>query len=514
MKVHSIKLVGFFFILSFFCLFLFSPDSIIYDPLLHHWDVSCFYTCGRAWMNEMIPYVDFADSKGPLLWLIYGIGYLISPHDYLGVFLLSIPLYTCIFYYLFKISFIFLQDKRKSMIVVFFLITSLFCVFYHNEIRAEDWCQIFIAACLYRICSFLYTEEGKKNKATYCTCCIVGLSLAGTLLIKYSITVMLGISTLYLLYALVKERKNIICCTLFLLFGASIIIIPISIYLLLIGNIMAFVNEYFVITMQTIDLDSNNSVATYVHEWLRLTYDTHFVLLFVICMLGAIMMASKSPNYRGFFIISFGGFFAIAIHHCSTIVFYYLTACSIFPIWFCISFVEKVKSTTKLKYALITVLTYTVISNLFINFGYIREDLFLIDSKARQDKYRMAYYMSQLSHPTILFYKCIDNGIGVLSEALPCIRYWTYQAGPTKEMTMSQDIAVKRQTADFIFSDDNDGLLEFKSNLIIKAGYHEIYHGKYGKHNYKFFTKHHLKQPSEEFYVSSWDVLFRRNVFN
>ena len=66
----------------------------------------------------MIPYVDFADSKGPLLWLIYGIGYLISPHDYLGVFLLSIPLYTCIFYYLFKISFIFLQDKRKSIIIM------------------------------------------------------------------------------------------------------------------------------------------------------------------------------------------------------------------------------------------------------------------------------------------------------------------------------------------------------------------------------------------------------------
>ena len=29
-------------------------------------------------MNGMVPYVDFTDSKGPSLWLIYGIGYLLS----------------------------------------------------------------------------------------------------------------------------------------------------------------------------------------------------------------------------------------------------------------------------------------------------------------------------------------------------------------------------------------------------------------------------------------------------
>ena len=30
-------------------------------------------------MNGLTPYVDFTDSKGPLLWLIYGIGYLRAP---------------------------------------------------------------------------------------------------------------------------------------------------------------------------------------------------------------------------------------------------------------------------------------------------------------------------------------------------------------------------------------------------------------------------------------------------
>ena len=175
MKASSVKLTGFLFLLSFCCLLLFSPDSIIYDPLLHHWDVSWFNTCGRAWMNGLTPYVDFADSKGPLLWLIYGIGYLISPHDYLGVFFLSILFYTGVFYYSYKTAYLFLHHKRKSMIVVFFLIASFFCTFYHNEVRAEDWCQLFITASIYRICLFLYTEEGKKNEATYLTCFVLEL---------------------------------------------------------------------------------------------------------------------------------------------------------------------------------------------------------------------------------------------------------------------------------------------------------------------------------------------------
>lgn len=512
MKEHTIKLIGLFFLLSFCCLFLFSPDSIIYDPLLHHWDVSWFYTCGKAWMNGMVPYVDFADSKGPLLWLIYGIGYLISPHDYLGVFILSVFLYTGIFYYSFKTSFLFLHEERLSLFVVFLLIASFFCAFYHNEIRAEDWCLIFITASIYRICYFLYNEEGKQNKSTYWTCFVIGISLACTLLIKYSITVMLGISSLYFLYALIKERKNIFISVLSFLSGLFIVLAPLFFYFIIKGNFSDFTKEYFFTTMQTID--TYNSITMYVHEWLRLTYDTHFILLFAICMTGAIKMAMKSQKYPWFFIISFLGFYAIAIHHCSNIVFYYITACSFFPIWLCISYVEKAKSYRTLKYTIITLLTYTVISNLFINFGYIRDDLFLKDTKERQDRYRMAYYMAQISKPTILYYKSADYGIGVLSEALPCTRYWAYQAGATEKMTKEQNMSVSNKTADFILTDDSYGLLKINDHFIIEAGYHEIYNGKYGKYDFKFYSKHNLKQLPINFHVESIDILLRRQIPN
>ena len=50
-------------------LLMLSIDSPCYE-VWGRLDSSWFFTSGKAWMNGMTPYVDFADSKGPLLWLM------------------------------------------------------------------------------------------------------------------------------------------------------------------------------------------------------------------------------------------------------------------------------------------------------------------------------------------------------------------------------------------------------------------------------------------------------------
>ena len=52
-------------IITIYCialLFFSSPDSYLYD-ITYRDDSSWFFTAGRAWMNGMVPYVDFADSN-------------------------------------------------------------------------------------------------------------------------------------------------------------------------------------------------------------------------------------------------------------------------------------------------------------------------------------------------------------------------------------------------------------------------------------------------------------------
>ena len=139
------------FFLSFVLLLLLSPDSYLADTYALRCDSAWFFTCGKAWMEGMIPYVDFADSKGPLLWLIYGLGYLLSPVSYHGVFWLSVVAYMLTLHFVWLTARLFLHPKESAFVLVsipFFL----FFIIYHNEVRAEDFCIPAICGGIYFTC--------------------------------------------------------------------------------------------------------------------------------------------------------------------------------------------------------------------------------------------------------------------------------------------------------------------------------------------------------------------------
>ncbi len=511
MKYDIIKLIGKLFLISFFVLLIVSPDSYLCDPLVEHWDVSWFFTCGKAWMNGMTPYVDFADSKGPLLWLIYGIGYLITPHSYIGIFWMSVLLYTGVFYFIYRIAFIFFKDNSLSLIIVLMMAASYFCMFYYNETRAEDWCQLFLAASFYRICMLLYTEDGKSNKNINMTCFILGISLAGTMMIKYNITIMLGISVIYVLFVLIRDKRNILSFFIFIISGMAIILLPFTLYMLTQADFGTFIQEYFINTLHT--QDDHNNLSQYIQEWLFLVWDTHFIILFIICIIGSVLMSKQVKKDKWFFLISFLGFYAIAIHNCNTIVHYYLCICLFFPIWFCIAMTMRIKEQKVIKLVTTIILCFTLLGN-YITFGYIDGNRWFKDTKMRQDRYTMAWYMSQVNKPTIIYYKSSDIGLGILSGGLPGTRYWAYQGGASEAMAQQQKKAVEKCTADFIYTNNHEKSLFENDSVICASGYTEIYHGSLGKNDYKFYTKHQLLPPPNDFHVGRLDILFRKNVFN
>lgn len=142
------------FIFSLLVLLWLSPDSYLMHDYGTRYDSSWFFTAGKAWMEGMTPYIDFADSKGPILWLIYGIGYLISPTSYHGVFWLTIVAYTIAFNFLWRTSRLFLS-KRESLFVIASIPFFLFFIAYHNEVRAEDFCMSGICGGIYYACNSL-----------------------------------------------------------------------------------------------------------------------------------------------------------------------------------------------------------------------------------------------------------------------------------------------------------------------------------------------------------------------
>jgi len=77
---------GYCLLMAFAFLLLSSKSSPLY-PFNDWTDANTFFTVGKGMFTGKVPYRDLFDQKGPLLYLIFGLGYLLSHTTFLGVFL-------------------------------------------------------------------------------------------------------------------------------------------------------------------------------------------------------------------------------------------------------------------------------------------------------------------------------------------------------------------------------------------------------------------------------------------
>lgn len=224
---------------------------------------------GKALMNGFIPYSDFADSKGPLVWLFYGIGYLISPKSFIGVYVLHAILYSFIFYWAYRTAFELFAStadiaKRKWMSVSTSLLLALpFFTYGHIEMRCEDLCQLPLIYCIYRLIRCVRDPESSTD---FKSAVIMGVSIACTLMIKWNIAVLMSAIPLSILVMAYRHKLPTKSLTAGTAIGFVAVIVPIVIAFALVGGLRTFVNEYFFHTAQTFSSSLTESISNYLRE--------------------------------------------------------------------------------------------------------------------------------------------------------------------------------------------------------------------------------------------------------
>ena len=113
------KMVVFCFILALVSLLICSESSPLY-PLNDWFDANIYFTVGKGMVNGFVPYLDLFDHKGPIIYLIYGIGSLISSSSFIGVFILEVISFTIFLYYIYKIIVVFCKEKFSYIILPVF----------------------------------------------------------------------------------------------------------------------------------------------------------------------------------------------------------------------------------------------------------------------------------------------------------------------------------------------------------------------------------------------------------
>jgi len=516
----DIKIIGILFLFVFILEFWVSINSYTHD-LYNRIDSAIFFMCGKAWVNGMIPYVDYSDAKGPLLWLIFGAGYLLNNCNYLGIFWIECIFYTVAFFYCYKIGYLFLQDKKTALLCSFLMSLSFFCWAYHYETRAEDFCQPFITGSLYYTLRALYGF--KRDRDVTSAFFVTGIGFAAALLMKFTIAAMIGIFFIALFWYLIKCRKDLIGKSLlFALSGISTVLLPFILYFLYTGHFHDFIGEYFITTSQTIVKTPTlwAVIKDYLFDGWGSIFHLHILKTIIICFLlaniiaGCIYLYKKLPVFKWVPAIIAFWFVSISMYHALGYYYHSFAAFAIFPIIMYLAFFKRFIR-EKLHLAIIAgaIIVVVIVGNV----PFLRPNFFLNKPEERTDFYYVNRILSQTPNPKIMF-SFYDTGYGTPTRALPGCKYWTGQVGATKKMVSERELAVKQRRPDFVFVMIYTNYDFFFMDLLQQSGYIKYYtwttHIGAGHFETYLYGRPGYSLPPDDLHINPMDILLKKQIIS
>lgn len=500
-------------------LFFVSSDSYTHD-LYNKVDSAWFYMCGKAWFEGLTPYVDFADSKGPLLWLIYGVGYLLSPYNYLGVFWIACLWYSFILYFTYKTAQIFLRDTRQSIISAVLMSCCYLHTWYHNEVRAEDFALLFMVISLYAVCRMLYGEPLNKRVRNGLMFAL-GASCSALFLIKFNLALMQFGFILAAIYYTIHKRSGIIPF-LWIIAGGITVLAPFAIYFVAKGNLVPFLQEYIFNTTQTVQTVSGGSIFSKilyaVLDCFLVRSYSYQATIIAFSVLGAVCLGNRLEKYKWAPLLGVCYVFAVNFIHSS---YYAYAICTFCPIFLVIWLINEVELFTKTLPSIIIIggafMLCIIQTNLFVDYNGFYRPTFWRDKVEQKAFYDMNYIIEQVERPTLLNAACYEYGVGIMSQTLPACKYWALQNGSTQQMRDDQRQCIQTQKADFVYVHLLDGLKQIELTVpdILDAGYNECYRWIDGsEQEHILFTKHQVQLPPDDLDITIKDVLTKRTDFD
>jgi hypothetical protein len=222
------KIVFAFIAFAFLFVFLNSKCSPLY--LFNEWgDPNIYFSMGKGALNGKVLYKDIFDHKGPLIFFVYAIGYLISNDTFVGIYVLeSIALFFNLFF-AYKLASLFL-NKQCSFITALIYSLFLFNKTYLGGSAEEFISPILLASFYYFICYFRDDNIARKKGISHMF--LQGALFALVLLTKLNICIIWVPLVIAIGYQLLiqKEYKKIALFALSFVGGVIVVFLPFILY--------------------------------------------------------------------------------------------------------------------------------------------------------------------------------------------------------------------------------------------------------------------------------------------
>ncbi len=264
-------------------------------------DSAVFQIMGKGMLEGQVIYKDLFDHKGPVMYLINAIAYLISPQ--IGLFIVEIIFIYVGTIFIFKTSEIFINKKISLIMSLLYVMLTFLNISGGNF--TEEYAITFTSIALYFIIRIIYKNE-YENKLLWVG---IGATFALNFFIKPTyIAIWMAFGIIQLIYSIKEKKiKELLRYIFYMIIGIMIVIVPIAIYLILNNDINDFINAFFVMNMKY----SEAGILKKIKAFLILIKRYKFVGCIVIgIMCNILILFNKKINLKNkwfvtcFFIIS------------------------------------------------------------------------------------------------------------------------------------------------------------------------------------------------------------------
>ena len=165
-----------------------SKSSPLY-PLNDWMDANIFYTAGKAMMNGQVLYRDVFDHKGPLLYLVYGVGWLLHRTGFWGVWGIEVLAFAAFLYAGLRTAELFAGPLHPAWVLVPGAAAASGATFAHGG-SAEELCLPLLGAALYAVLRFFAARPDRRRPLPLRQAALLGAAAGCVLWVKFT---MLGL---------------------------------------------------------------------------------------------------------------------------------------------------------------------------------------------------------------------------------------------------------------------------------------------------------------------------------
>jgi len=450
------KIIGFIFIYVFFMLLFCSHMSPLYFS--NEWaDVNVYFNIGKAMLNGRTLYTDIFDHKGPLIFIIYGLGYLISNTTFFGMFLIQLAGWFAMVYYLYKIANLYLG--KDGACIAAMILPVLLVKLMKAGGSAEEFILFFECISFYYFIKFFNEKDTSKHDPKVMM--LHGVLSSAVFFTKLNLMLIwfFPIAGICIGLLLKKEYKNLALNLLAYLVGFLLIAIPICGYFYVNGALEEAYNVYIELNRKYAQLQGIGDtliLLMYHSFYLYLEPLSMCVLLFI----GVIYFPIKYiGNKIGKWAIMLSGISAITLIYMSPVYQYYypipLLLFSGLGILSIFLLIKKYVTTSQLPFSIVfilaVVLVYAGMSQKDLSemriAGLLVKNPGILMQKTRN-------IIIQEKNPTLMNLSFgLGNSLFTTCDIVPNVKYFvspnvTYESYP--DMRDEQEQCIKNKEVQFI----------------------------------------------------------------